>query len=157
MNKPEQLRALLLSAVPHLKQNPNDLQLFVDQGKVVATGAGRNLSFEYQFNAIVLVTDYAEHADTLMVPLLAWVAEHQSELLTNPDKRENGIRFRAEMINKNKADIEVTIPLTERVKVTPVVGGRTVEHLPEPPFDPYSDFDWTLFVAGEQIMPPVTE
>lgn len=153
MNKPEQVRTLLLSAVPHLKRNPNDLQLFVDQGKVVATGAGRNLSFEYQFNVIVLVTDYADHADTIMVPLLAWVAQHQPELITNPDKRENGIKFRAEMINKKQADIEVTLPLTERVKVTPVDGGRTVEHLPEP-IDPYSEFDWSLFVTDTPMTPP---
>lgn len=154
MNKPEQVRALLLAAVPHLARNPNDLQIYIDQGRLVATGARQNLSFEYQFNLVILVTDYADHADTIMVPLLAWVAQHQSELFTNPDKRQDGIKFRAEIINKNKADIEITIPLTERVLVTAVEGGRTVEHLPEPPLDPYAGFDWTLFIQGEQVSPP---
>lgn len=157
MNKPEQIRALLLSAVPHLARNPNDLHIFVDQGKVVASAARQNLSFEYQFDLSVVVLDYADHADTIMVPLLAWVAQHQPELLTNPDKRQNGIRFRVEMINKNKADIEITISLTERVKVTAVEGGRTVEHLPEPPADPYAGFDWTLFIDGEQMTLPGDE
>lgn len=154
MNKPEELRALLLNAVPYLKRNPNDLQIYIDQGKVVATGAGQNLSFEYQCNVIILVTDYADHPDTIIVPLVAWVAEHQPELLTNPDKRQNGIKFRAELISKSKTDIEVTIPITERVKVTAVEGGRTVEHLPEPPFDPYSGYQWESFVTGEQMSPP---
>lgn len=154
MNKPEQVRALLLSAVPHLRRNPNELHVFVKNGKVVASAAKKNLSFEYQFDLVIIVTDYAEHTDTLMVPLLAWVAEHQPELLTNPDKRQNGIRFDVEMINKKLVDIEISISLTERVKVTPVEGGRTVEHLAEPPFDPYGGYDWTLFVDGEQMIPP---
>jgi hypothetical protein len=154
MNKPEQVRALLLAAVPHLARNPNDLHVFIEQGKVVATGARQNLSFEYQFDLVVIVTDYAGHADSLMVPLLAWVAQHQPELITNPEKRKNGIGFRVELINRKLVDIEISIPLTERVKVTPVEGGRTVEHLPEPPLDPYADFDWTLFIQGEQVNPP---
>ncbi|MDO6525441.1 phage tail protein [Motilimonas sp. 1_MG-2023] len=154
MNKPEELRALLLAAVPHLARNPSNLQIFIEQGKIVATGAGQNLSFEYQCDVIILATDYAEHADTLIVPLMAWVAKHQPELLTNPDKRQNGVKFRAELISKKKSDIEITIPITERVLVTPVEGGRTVKHLPEPLFDPYSGFEWKLFIDGEQVPTP---
>lgn len=157
MNKPEQVRALLLSAVPHLARNPNDLHIFVDSGKAVATGAAQNLSFEYQFDLTIIVVDYADHADTLIVPLLAWVAQHQPELLTNPEKRESGIRFRAELIDKHKADIEITLELTERVLVTAVEGGRTVKHLPEPPLDPYSGFNWELYIQGEQVTPPGAE
>ncbi|MFP2768328.1 phage tail protein [Oceanisphaera sp. KMM 10153] len=152
MNKPEQVRTLLLSAVPHLKRNPNELHVFVKNGRVVASAAKQNLSFEYQFDLVVVVTDYADHADRIMVPLLAWVAEHQPELITNPDKRESGVRFTVEMINKKLVDIEISLSLTERVKVTPVEGGRTVEHLPEPT-DPYNGFDWSLFAVGEQLPP----
>ena len=151
MNKPEELRTLLLSAVPHLKQNPNELHVFIKNGNVVATAAKKNLSFEYQFDLVIIVTDYAEHPDKLMVPLLAWVAEHQPELLTNPEKRQNGIRFAVEMINKKLVDIEISLSLTERVRVTAVEGGREVEHLAEPKFDLYEGFDWTLFIAGEQF------
>lgn len=153
MNKPEEIRALLLKSVPHLRRNPNDLQIYIDRGKVVATGARLNLSFEYQCDVIILVTDYTEHVDTIIVPIMAWVAQHQPEILTNPEKRQDGVKFRAEYINKSKMDIEVTVPITERVKVTAVDGGRTVEHLPEPPLDPYSDFEWELYVKGEQILP----
>lgn len=157
MNKPEQIRSLLLASVPHLARNPNDLQLYIDQGKLVATGANQNLSFEYQFNLIILVTDYAAHVDTLTVPLMAWLAQHQPELFTNPDRRENGVKYRAEIISKGKADIELTIPLTERVLVTAVEGGRNVQHLPEPPLDPYSGFHWELYIKGERVSPPAGE
>lgn len=153
MNKPEQIRSLLLAAVPHLARNPEDLHVFVRNGRVVATAAANNMSFEYQFDLTVVVTDFADHSDRIMVPLLAWVAEHQPELLTNPSKRQNGIRFEVEMIDKGKADIEISLELTERVKVTPVTGGRTVEHLPEPPLDPYYGFEWELYIKGEQVNP----
>lgn len=154
MNKPENLHALLINAVPHLKRNPNELHVFIKNGRVVGSAAKLNLSFEYQFDVIIIVTDYADELDQIMVPLVAWVAEHQPELLTNPDKRESGIRFTVDRINKDLVDLEISIPLTERVKVTAVAGGREVEHLPEPPFDPYADFDWTLFVKGEQVIAP---
>lgn len=157
MNKPNAIRQLLTQAVPHLARNPGDLHIFIEGGNIEASAARHNLSFEYQFNLVVLVTDYADHADTLLVPLLAWVAEHQPELLTNPDKRKTGIRFRAELLSHQTADIEITLALTERVRVTATEAGRTVEHLPEPPFDPDNGVDWTLFIQGEQVSPPPEE
>lgn len=71
MNKPNQVRELLSSTVRHLKQNPDALHIFVEEGAIVATGVRRNLSFEYQYNLIILVTDYAEHAGVIFVAF--WV------------------------------------------------------------------------------------
>lgn len=151
MNKPGELREIISSAVPHLKKNPDALHIFIDKGKLYATGASQNLSFEYQFDCVVLVTDYRGHSDDIMVPILAWVARHQPELLNNREKREDGITFRAELINKNTADIEVTIKMTERVKVSNDGSGNVVEHLPEPPFDPYDGFEWELYIKGVKV------
>ncbi|WP_224798168.1 phage tail protein [Idiomarina abyssalis] len=151
MNKPGELRDIISSAVPHLKKNPDTLHIFIDKGNLYATGAGHNLSFEYQFDCVVLVTDYRGHSDDIMVPILAWVARHQPELINNRDKRDNGITFRAELINKDTADIEVTIKMTEPVKVTNDGSGNVVEHLPEPPFDPYDGFDWELYIQGVKV------
>ena len=53
-----------------------------------------------------------------MVPLLVWVARHQSELLANPDLRER-IAFDAELLANDKVDLEIKLPLTERVGVHP--------------------------------------
>lgn len=131
MNKPRAVRDLLTSSVPHLKKNPDALHIFVENGTIVATGA-ESLSFEYQFDLIVLVTDYADHADTLIVPLLAYVREHQPELLMNPDKRDSGFKFRAEALNHETADIEITLTLTERVVVTITDGVANITHPPEP-------------------------
>lgn len=151
MNKPGELRDIISSAVPHLKKNPDKLHVFIEEGNIYSTGAMQNLSFEYQFDCTILVIDYRGHSDDIMVPILAWVARHQPELLTNPGKRNNGITFRAEMLNHDTADIEVTIKMTERVKVSNDGSGNVVEHLPEPPFDPYDGFDWELYIQGVKV------
>lgn len=157
MNKPQQLRQLLSQAVPHLRKNPDCLHIFIEQGNIFATGVKQNLSFEYQFNCVIIVTDYAQHADTLIVPLLGWLAQHQPELIFNPDKRASGFKFKAEILNHTTCDIEISLALTERVKVTPSETGLQVEHLPEAPLDPYSDIDFTLYTNQELTpWPPTT-
>ncbi|WP_320152172.1 phage tail protein [uncultured Tolumonas sp.] len=152
MNKPDQVRELLENAVPHLKRNPDSLHIFVEAGSVYATGAGLNLSFEYQFNLVIVATDYPEHADRIIVPLLAWCRTNQPELLMNPDRR-NGFRFRAEQLNNKTADVEITLALTERVKVYPDENGVVkVEHPPEPPLlDAPDGITWQLLVNGADV------
>ncbi|MCL1074826.1 phage tail protein [Shewanella dokdonensis] len=154
MNKPQQLRELLSQAVPHLRHHPEALHIFVENGNIIATAAKGNLSYEYQFNCIIVVTDYRAHADTLIVPILGWLATEQPELLSNPDKRANGFKFRAELINHTTCDIEITLALTERVKVSTQDGQLTAEHLPEPQFDEAGDY--TLYVNQELTpWPPI--
>ena len=153
MNKPNQVRELLSSTVPHLKHNPDKLHIFIEGGNLVATGARQNLSFEYRYQLIILVTDYADHSDSLMVPLLAWVASNQPELMTHAERRERGIRFRAEQLTNQTADIEISLELTERVRVSQQDGGVEVVHLPEPPLDPDAGINWLLYISGEQVLP----
>ena len=147
MNKPSEIRTLLTKAVPHLKRDPDSLHIFVENGNINATGAGLNLSFEYQFDLLILVTDFAGHADSLVVPLLAWCRDNQPEILMNPDRRD-GFKFKAEQLNNNTADVEITLKLTERVKVYPGENGVVnIEHLPEPPLLGAPDgITWQLFM-----------
>lgn len=151
MNKPRAVRDMLTAAVPHLQQNPDALHLFVENGSIVATGAN-SLSFEYQFELIILVTDYAAHSDTLIVPLLGWLRTHQPELLMNPEKRGDGFRFRAEALNHNTADIEITLQLTERVVVSSEGGSLTVCHPPEPTEpDLTGPTGWEMTATGQIV------
>jgi hypothetical protein len=156
MNKPQQLRQLLSNAVPHLQQNPDCLHIFIEQGNIAATAAGQNLSFEYQFNCVIIVTDYGDHADKLIVPLLGWLAQHQPELLQNPDRRDTGFKFKAELLNHSTADIEIVLALTERVQVQADAQGRlSITHLPEPRFGD-DGIDWTLYTNGVETPWPPT-
>lgn len=155
MNKHGEIRTLLTNAVPTLRQNPESLHIFVENGNINATGAGLNLSFEYRFDLLILITDYAGHADSLIVPLLAWCRDNQPELLMNDDRRD-GFKFKAEQLTHNTADVEITLKLTERVKVYPgEAGGVIIEHLPEPPLIGSPDgITWELLMnAGTQTNP----
>lgn len=147
MIKPASLRAAVEAALPDLKRNPDRLLVFIDEGSIRSTSA-HSLSFEYSYTLQLVVTDYAEHADTIMVPILAWVKDNQPELLANPERQRDGIRFEAELLSHQSMDLAVRIQITERVVVADLPdGSRTATHVGEPPLDPYADVSsWTLTI-----------
>lgn len=120
MEKPESLRKLLLATVPGLRQNPERLALFVDKGEIHG-GNGSSLSFEYRFTLNLVIESYAGDMAALMVPVLAWIAENQSELIGGPDARP--FRFEAEILDDESRDISIFIDLRESVIVVPREGG----------------------------------
>lgn len=139
MNKPDSLRAHLLEHVPDLKQNPDRLLIFIDNGKIRCTAAA-TLSFEYGYQLQIILTDFAGHPDSVMLPLLGWVRVHQSELLANLDKSAEGITFEADVIDQSKVDMSITLTLTERVAVKKRNdGGFDISHLPEPQYNVYDE------------------
>lgn len=132
MNKPESLRAHLLSTVAELKHNPDRLLIFIDNGKIRCTAAA-SLSFEYSFDLQVILTEYAGHPDSVMLPLLGWLSVNQSELLENLNKSAEGIQFEADILDNSKVDLSLTLPLTERVVVGKDADGNTTVHHPREP------------------------
>lgn len=163
MKKPASLRKHLAAAIPELKRDPDKLQVFIDSGKIVATGT-RSLSFEYRFTLHLLITDYRGSADAIMVPIVAWLKIHQPELTANATEREKAFRFEVDMLNHETCDIAIDLDLTERVVVTqkPVAGGRVrlqADHAAEPQATPpYGDPGWDLYdgddLLAEWVVPP---
>ncbi|KAB0561887.1 phage tail protein, partial [Helicobacter pullorum NCTC 12824] len=97
MNKPESLRAHLLATVAELQHNPDLLLIFIDNGKVRCTAAA-SLSFEYSYDLQIIITAFAGHPDSVMLPLLGWISVNQPELLENYDKAQNGVQFEADIL-----------------------------------------------------------
>ena len=139
MFKPASLRAFLTSANPELARDPDRLLVFIDEGSLQATLAP-GLSFEYSYTLNLILTDYAGHPDAIMVPLLIWVRQHQSELLANPDNRDK-ISFEADILANDAVDLSIKIPLTERVGVHPRTTGtgHAITHYPEPQYETTTD------------------
>ena len=132
MNKPDSLRAHLLATIAELKHNPDRMLIFIDNGKVRCTAAA-SLSFEYSFDLQIILTDYAGHPDSVMLPLLGWLSVNQSELLENLDRSAEGIKFEADVLDNSKVDLSIRLPLTERVVVgQDADGNTTVKHPGEP-------------------------
>jgi len=148
MKKLADLRQHLADTVPSLAKDPDKLHVYIEKGDI-ACRAG-SLSFEYRYEAKIMIADYADTIDTLMVPLLAWIAQHQPDLLLHPDRADNAIRYEAEIVDRGRTDILLTIDgITERVIVQAVTGGYTVTHCDEPALpDMDGPTPWQLFVNG---------
>jgi len=132
MNKPESLRAHLLATVSELRHNPDRLLIFIDNGKIRCTAAA-SLSFEYSFDLQVILTDFAGHPDSVMLPVLGWLKVNQADLLENLNKSVKGIQFEADILDNSKVDLSLTLSLTERVIVGKDADGKTtIRHPGEP-------------------------
>lgn len=127
MKKPDALKRLLLRVVPQLATAPENLALYVDAGRVAAR-TGATLSFEYRYKLNLVAQDFTGDRNALVVPLLAWIAEAQPDLLDRPDSEP--FTFESEILDGDAADLSITLDLTERVSVTPrAEGGYSVDHL----------------------------
>ena len=114
MKKPNQLRKILEQSHQDFVKTPDRLQLYVDGGQVIATGAP-SFSFEYRYTLNVIATDYAGDIAALIVPMIAYLRTNQPEIFENPQMRENAFKFQVDYNNTDTADISFEIKLTERV------------------------------------------
>lgn len=117
MLKPQQLRAELTSCLPWLQRNPENLQVRVERGNVVATLAA-SLSHEYRYTLNLLFLDYTGDLDLIMVPIQAWLRENQPDIMATEEKRRTGITFASDFNNNGSYDFSVSLQLTERVVVS---------------------------------------
>jgi hypothetical protein len=138
MNKPARFRTALLAALPDLANDPQRVSIFVEKGKLVATGAGR-AGWQYSYQLTAILQDFAGDMDTLATVVIAWVAVEQPDMLKNPAHAERGIRFECELITAELTDLSIEIDLTEAVYVS---DDDTFDHPTEPPADPTGDWLW---------------
>jgi len=150
MLKPKQLRDALTTCVPLLQRNPDSLNMFIDNGRMVSTLAS-SLSFEYQYQLNLVVTDYDGDLDLLVVPVLAWLRENQPDIMATEEKRRTGFTFNADVISDNAMDISMNIQLTERVIVKDEGGALHVNHIGEPPLPENNSRPTQLYVHGELV------
>lgn len=144
MKKPHHLREYLLKAIPDLSPDQDRLLIFTNNGSLCSTLA-TSYSFEMKYTLDLIITDYAGDIDVIGVVLFTWIAEHQSELMANLGKGKEAITFEAELIDNSKYDINLKIPLTERVIVKKNDEGKLVLSYPKEPeyteFGPSTEFN----------------
>lgn len=130
MKKLISLRKHLTEGVQELQENPDKLGAFIERGETHNTPREPSLSFEYRYTATLVITDFKGGADTLILPILAWLHYNQ------PDRADTkSLDFIAEVLDNEAVDIEIKVPLTEAVTVTPNGNGTvTASHNPEPIF-----------------------
>lgn len=150
MKKPLDLRQYLLTYVPALTKNPDQLQVFIDRGSL-QTRLRTSLHYEYQYTLNLILTDLAIHPDAVLVPLLAWLRINQ------PDLADDAIQFEADVVRHDLIDLSITIPLTERVLISiDIDGNYQTTHADEPQPEenlPPPDAFLTLHQGDEQLTP----
>lgn len=109
MKKLHLLRHHLINAVPVLANDPERLLTFVEEGSI-EFHRGHNFSHEYQFTAQLVLTDFSADLDTIMVPLLQWLAEYQPDVTPT-----EAVSFEAEILSHKSVDVALRVKLTERV------------------------------------------
>lgn len=151
MKKPTELRAWLAGKVPDLAKHPDKLRVFIEKGRLASRLS--SLSFEYRYELQLLLTDFSDHPDTLMIPLLAWLSVNQPDLLQHPDRQASAARFEAEILDNEKSDILVTLELSERVVVTLADGVYTATHCDEPALpDLGGPTGWSMEAGGVEVV-----
>lgn len=151
MKKPQALRRHLEACIPHLKRHPDRLHVVIESG-AIATKPGTSLSFEWRYKLTLLFTDVVDPPDTLVVPLLVWLAIHQPDLLADADRRYKALAFEAEPVDHDALDLVFTLELSERVIVRAVPGGFECEHVDEPLLpDLGGEVGWQAYLKDELI------
>ncbi|WP_110675340.1 phage tail protein [Salinicola sp. RZ23] len=109
MRKLHALRQYMIDAVPALRRDPDRLLTFFEDGSVEFARGG-NLSHGYSYTAQLVLTDYADAIDAIMIPLLDWLSVHQPDL-----PHEQAVSFEAEILSNSTVDVVLRVQLTERV------------------------------------------
>lgn len=152
MKKPNSLREHLLASIPALRNNPDRLLVFVNNGKIRATSA-HGLSFEYDYQLNVILTDFPGSPDAVSVPLLAWLLVNQSELLTNLERGKEGLQFEVDVLDASTVDLSLSLPLTERIIVKKQADGTLhIEHPSEPQLTPHLEQTTVQLISEGQVL-----
>lgn len=134
MIKLNKLRKYITKQVHFLQVNPDKLHVFIDNGKIINTTA-KSLSFEYEYTLNLIITDFSDPIDEIMIPIVSFMYVHQQEQFGNPDFRDDAITYEVEHLDNHKYDISINLKMTERV-ITKYEDGFLVKHMDDkPPVD----------------------
>jgi hypothetical protein len=119
--------------MPDLATDPDRLIVFVTNGSLRTRRTRDVNAYTFAYELEVLVKDFAGEPAEVFAHLTAWIAVEQQELLSNPEKQHDGLKFEVEYLTHDTLDILITLALTEDVAVTANESGRpAVAYPPEP-------------------------
>ncbi|MEY0979898.1 phage tail protein [Providencia alcalifaciens] len=141
MKKLTSLRGYLDSKVPFLKDNPENLYLFVENGRIIST-LEETPSFEYEYTANIIIEHYSGDQNVLIAVVNDWLRKNQSDISANPTKRQQDFKFEVIILDNTTAHISIELNLTERVLAIDKDGKYVIEATPEP-VDPFDEWQTT--------------
>lgn len=138
MNKISALRKHLLG-LAHLNLVDDQFHTFIEnQGKAISypsqpknTGLGAdiqqcsptsNYNFKLEYAASIVVTDYRHDFNVLAYEVIQWLDKFEVYRATD----HTALEFKADIIKNDVYDVEITIKLTDIVKVSQQEGGVSI-------------------------------
>lgn len=134
MEKPALLRAEIEKHLPEIKNNPEKLTLFVQNGRV--SGNKHTLGHEVRYTLALMIDGYTGDTGILNAVILNWARRHQPDLLAPGRVPDNAYRFEADILDNQSCDLLIELALSERITVTADNNGQvTVRHQKPPTED----------------------
>lgn len=134
MEKPALLRAEIEKHLPEIKNNPEKLTLFVQNGRV--SGNKHTLGHEVRYTLALMIDGYTGDTDILNAVILNWARRHQPDLLAPGHVPDNAYRLEADILDNRSCDLLIELALSERITVTADNNGQvTVRHQKPPTED----------------------
>lgn len=99
----------------------------------------------------MIVQDYPDDVDLLLVPIGAWLRENQPDIMTTDEGKKKGFTYFADINNDDSYDISISLQLTERTLVKEVDRALHVSHVPEPPLPEPVARPMELYINGELV------
>lgn len=132
------------------KIQPDDLLTFAETGQIDFHHGG-NDSFQLQYTATIIITDFAGDPNAVHYFMLQWIKQNY------PVNNGKQYAFNADILSHDAVDLSIEIELSESINVTTSCDGITLTSCEQP--DPNPDWistDWkltdtngdTLIVAG---------
>lgn len=135
MQKPASLRAALTAAIPEIRDQPDRLVIWVEDGAVRARQTETH-GFAFEYPLSVLLREVSTDIAIVALAINRWLRRHQSNLLAGGSG--DSYKFETDVLDNATADILFTIDLCENVAVEPQPDGSwSIDYQVEP--DPLFD------------------
>ena len=131
MEKPALLRAEIEKHLPELKNNPEKLTIFVQNGRVF--GNKHTLGHEVRYTLALMIDGYTGDTGILNAVILNWARRHQPDLLAPGRVPDNAYRFEADILDNQSCDLLIELALSERITVTADNNGQVTVRHQKPP------------------------
>lgn len=131
MEKPALLRAEIEKHLPELKNNPEKLTLFVQNGRV--SGNKHTLGHEVRYTLALMIDGYTGDTDILNAVIINWARRHQPDLLAPGHVPDNAYRLEADILDNRSCDLLIELALSERITVTANPNGQVTVRHQKPP------------------------
>lgn len=119
MSKAKSLRTALQAAIPEVRNEPDRLKLWIENGAVRMRNTASH-GFALQYPLSVLIEQAKTDIAIIALAITRWLRVNQPDLLS---PNGDSFQFESDILDVNTADILFTINLTENIAVEPQEGG----------------------------------